>query len=87
MEDYTGQSLSNHSAMVDSKSKMVAAPMELSASRDWTHGRGQRAGAGMGRGLEGAGPGAGLSLLVKRQQRSPRRRERGATCPPARQTR
>ena len=29
VEDYTGQSLSNHSAMVDSKSKMVAAPMEL----------------------------------------------------------
>lgn len=36
------------------------------------------------RGLSGAGPGAELSLLVKRQLPSPRRPERQAACPPAR---
>eukprot|EP00070_Physeter_catodon_P040417 XP_028347311.1 ecdysone receptor-like [Physeter catodon] len=46
---------------------MVAAQLERWAREDWIW----------------AGPGAGLSLLVKRQPPIPRRRERGAACPHA----
>lgn len=63
---------------------MVAAPIEFLATDDWTCGRGQGTGRDQGRGLARAGPGAGLSLLVKRQQPSRRHWKRGAACPPAR---
>lgn len=39
VEDYTRQSLPNHTAVVDSKSKMVAAQLERLASKDWACGR------------------------------------------------
>ena len=75
-------SLPGESAVVDSKSGWLQRGWSA-----WQVKTGPVGGAGAelarGRGMRGAGPGAGLSPPVKRQPRSPGRRERGAACPPA----
>lgn len=58
---------------------MVAAPVQSSAGED------RPVGVAIGKGGRGAGwagPGAGLSLLVKKQQLCQRRGERQAACSP-----
>ena len=65
--------------MVDSKSRWLQRSRSSGQERTGSVGGAQ----GRGGALRGAGPGAGLSLLVKRQPPIPRRRERGAACPHA----